>query len=105
MATITKKMEENPQELKPKFVPGKAYKWEPDDEFKLSGSDFSVQYNALFALVNSETFQKSLQEAQKTLALFDSFKILQTAFEKGVEDGVIVEIQEQKEAVETAPVE
>jgi hypothetical protein len=102
MATIIKKMEET-QEVKPKFVPGKAYKWEPDDQFVLTGSEFSVQYHALFSLVNSESFQKSLQEAQKTLAIFDSFKILQTAFEKGVQEGVIKEIPEEKEAVETAP--
>jgi hypothetical protein len=102
MATI-KKTEEKIQEPKPQFVPGKAYKWEPTDEFVLSGAEFSVQYNALFALVSSEDFQKQLQEAQKTIALYDSFKILQSAFEKGIEGGVIVEIEEQKEAVDTAP--
>lgn len=106
MATIRKPIleEETSQEMKPKFVPGKAYRWEPSDEFVLSGSDFSVQYNALFALVNSESFQKSLQEAQKTMAVFESFKILQATFEKGVEEGVIVEVPEEKEGpVETDP--
>jgi hypothetical protein len=104
MATITKKMEEKPQESKPKFVPGKTYKWEPEDEFKQSGREFSVHYHALHTLVNNEEFQKQLQEAQKTMALFESFQILQEAFVKGVEAGVIVEVPSNEEGpVDTDP--
>lgn len=103
MATIIKNMEEIKNEVKPKFVPGKEYEWKPDDKFVLSGAEFSIQYNALSALVNSSTFQESLREAQKTFALYDSYRILQTAFEKGVEEGVIIEIPKKQEAVETAP--
>jgi len=105
MATI-RKMEEKTQEVaKPQFVPGKSYKWEPSDEFVFGGEEFGTIYNGLTALVNSESFQKTFQEAQRTMSIFNAFQVLQKAFTEGVEAGVIYELPEkEKEAVETASV-
>ena len=104
MATI-RKMEEKPQkEVRPEFVPGKSYKWEPTDEFIFKGEEFATIYNGIAVYVNTEAFQKAFQEAQRTMQIFNAYQVLQDTFTKGIQEGIIYEMtsEKQKEAVETA---
>jgi hypothetical protein len=91
---IVKKMENKQEEVKPKYVPGKSYKWHETSEFTFVGPEFGTLYNGLFKYVNTEEFQKRLQEAERTLALFETYKLLQNTFVNGVESGVIEEMSQ-----------
>ena|SRR5699024_9877696 len=81
------------EEEKPKFEPGKSYKWEPEDEFILDGKEFSFLYNM---------FKEKAQEAEKTMAVFNLFH---TIFEEGIKEGVIVEQTEEDIKEKSQPVE
>lgn len=69
---------------KPKFEAGKSYKWEESDEFVLAGMDFSIVYNTVKDIV--ERGSVPLQR------IIDANNVLQAVFVKGIEEGVIVEM-------------
>jgi hypothetical protein len=70
---------------KPEYDPRKNYKWEADDEFVLTGVEFSTLYNTLkeAALSPTGTSAANLVAAQK---------ILQDMLVVGIEEGVIKEV-------------
>lgn len=85
MKSVKKTPLEEKLTSKPKFVPGKSYKWEPEDEFVLNGNEFSMMYSY---------FRSKLPEAQ---AVINSFQALQAIFEEGVSEGIIKEMDEKEE--------
>ncbi len=68
----------------PKYDPTKNYKWEPTDEFTLTGAEFADLYNISRDMVNKP-------EGVSILHKVRIFDILQKVFITGVEQDVIVE--------------
>lgn len=79
MAKVTKQISKSN-----KFEPNKAYKWNPDDIFEITGQQFASIYHALNAEV---TTTAGATIAQK----YEAYSVMLDVFKDGVEQGVIVE--------------
>ena len=75
-------------EQKPTYDPSKRYTWTPDDSFILSGGEFGLVLNALRAVLNT-------QEAARILIANEANKIVESALQRAVENGVAKEAQEE----------
>jgi hypothetical protein len=78
------------QETKITYDPSKPYKWEPTDEFKLSGTEFAFTYNVLMV------------EKQKLLRQLELINLFESKLRNAVETGVA---KEQAEPVKGEVVE
>lgn len=69
------------------YDPNKKYGWTPDDQFVMSGQEFGIVLNALRAVLNT-------QEASKILLANEANKAVEAVLAKGVEAGMVKEIEE-----------
>lgn len=69
------------------YDPNKKYGWTPNDQFVMSGQEFGIVLNALRAVLNT-------QEASKILLANEANKAVEAILAKGVETGMVKEIQE-----------
>lgn len=69
------------------YDPNKKYGWTPDDQFIMSGQEFGIVLNALRAVLNT-------QEASKILLANEANKAVEALLAKGVETGMVKEIEE-----------
>lgn len=69
------------------YDPNKKYGWTPDDQFVMSGQEFGIVLNALRAVLNT-------QEAAKILLANEANKAVEAILAKGVEAGMVKEIEE-----------
>ena len=67
-----------------KYIAGRNYKWEPEDEFVLTGEEFST-------LVNTLILQATVPGGAPPISIVNSHKILEDLLIKGVEAGIIHE--------------
>ncbi len=82
-------MEETKEEgVKPKFDPTKAYRWNNNDNFYLSGAEFGVILNTLRAMAGSEV-------AQVFRVLDKSLPVLDAVLAKGWELGIVKMVDDQ----------
>lgn len=88
MAKVSSKKTE---QTKPVYNPNKNYQWQPEDEFTLSGTEFSTLYNSL----KEAALSPSGTSAANTVA---SYNILQGILVMGIEEGVIKEVLPPSEA-------
>ncbi len=72
----------------PSYDPSKKYTWAQDDLIVISGGEFGVLLNALRAII-------STPEAQKILLADRANEIVEQAFARAVENGVIKEAVEE----------
>lgn len=89
MAELRNKVVEMKSEEKPKFDPSKNYQWKPDAEFVLSGAEYDLLYKALRSNLQDPQFVAHVNQ-------FKALEFLETVFIKGVESGVITEIEDPK---------
>ncbi len=82
-------------------VQGKQVTWSPDDQFILMGEEFSKSYNSLKRIVISPLFENRMNEALETIAIADTFNILQKKLDEGISSGVVKEVM--PETVESPP--
>jgi hypothetical protein len=68
----------------PKYDKTKRYTWSPDEEFKLTGSEFAVVINSLRATLNTEA-------AANILLADKASNIIEDVLARAVEDGKVVE--------------
>lgn len=66
------------------FDPNKAYKWEPDDIFEITG----LQFATLYHMINEAVTQPGGATVGR---IMDAHKVLTELFTLGIEHGVIVE--------------
>jgi len=72
-----------------KYDPNKRYSWTPQDKFELTGEQFGTILNAVRAIVGTP-------ETQRILAIVRANEAIEAMMVKAVEDGVVLEIPEQK---------
>jgi hypothetical protein len=73
----------------PSYDPNKKYTWTPDDSFILSGGEFGLILNALRAVLNT-------QEAARILIANEANKIVESALQRAVENGIAKEAEENE---------
>lgn len=66
------------------YDPNKAYKWEPDQTFTITGKEFALLLNTLRSVI-------STPEAQNVLIADKAHSVLEKLLISGVEDGSIEE--------------
>jgi len=71
------------------YDPNKKYRWQPTDEFVLSGAEFSTVLNATRAILNSP-------EARIILLAQRANEIAEEALKQAVESGMVKEVDEPK---------
>lgn len=77
-------MEEN------KFDPSKQYRWEPTDQFELTGADFNLAYNTLLDYVNTP-------EVRRVMRMVRTFEMMHQKFVNKVDDGTIKPVDPEQE--------
>lgn len=77
-----KKVETN----EPKYDPTKSYKWEPTDEFILTGLEFDNVFRSLRGLSQAPEYQRFLQ-------LQEGLRTLEAIFVEAVEAGLVREME------------
>ena len=65
------------------------YKWEPTDEFILTGTEFSNLYNTLNSIVNADVFQEEMRKAQQTFAIAEMYKLMLGKLVENQEKGIV----------------
>jgi roadblock/LC7 domain-containing protein len=73
----------------PSYDPNKKYTWTPDDSFILSGGEFGLVLNALRAVLNT-------QEAARILIANEANKIVESALQRAVENGIAKEAEDSE---------
>lgn len=76
---------ENKEDLK--LTPNTNYAWDPTTVFPLDGTDFSVLFNSLSAIVGSMEFQKRIAEANETMMLRKMYDTLEKKLAESVLKG------------------
>ena len=74
---------------KPTYDPNKKYRWEPTDNFIISGGDFGVLLNSLRSLL-------STPEARLIMLAERANNTVEDALAKAVEQGIVKEAEESK---------
>lgn len=69
------------------YDPNKKYGWTPEDQFVMSGQEFGIVLNALRAVLNT-------QEAARILLANEANKAIEGVLSRGVESGMVKEINE-----------
>jgi hypothetical protein len=69
----------------PSFDLNKNYRWEPTDEFTLSGNDYSVLFHALKMSTQTPT-------GAPAQTMVDAYQVLLNLLKAGVEAGIVKEI-------------
>jgi hypothetical protein len=70
------------------YDPNKRYRWTPEDQFVVSGSEFGVLLNALRAILHTP-------EAQRILLADKANEIIEATLAKAVESGIVKEADEE----------
>lgn len=83
---------------KSQFDPTKSYKWEPNDEFVIKGSELDY-FNKL---VNIEL---STPEATRVQNLLQARALLLNIFKEAFDDGILREVEEKETKASTEEVE
>jgi hypothetical protein len=73
----------------PSYDPNKKYTWTPEDSFILSGGEFGLVLNALRSVLNT-------QEAARILIANEANKIVESALQRAVENGIAKEAEENE---------
>jgi hypothetical protein len=73
----------------PSYDPNKKYTWTPEDSFILSGGEFGLVLNALRAVLNTP-------EAARILIANEANKIVESALQRAVENGIAKEAEENE---------
>jgi roadblock/LC7 domain-containing protein len=73
----------------PSYDPNKKYTWTPEDSFILSGGEFGLVLNALRAVLNT-------QEAARILIANEANKIVESALQRAVENGIAKEAEDSE---------
>jgi hypothetical protein len=71
-----------------KYDPNKKYTWGNEDKFVLSGGEFGLILNTLRSILSTE-------EAARVLMANRANEVIESLFQKSVEEGVIKESIEQ----------
>lgn len=74
----------------PAYNPNNKYTWGPEDPFVLSGQEFGVILNSLRAIL-------ATPEAQRILIASNANDVIESAFARAVEMGVVKEVKEEKD--------
>lgn len=69
------------------YDPNKKYGWTPEDQFVMSGQEFGIVLNALRSVLNT-------QEAARILLANEANKAVEGVLARGVEAGMVKEIEE-----------
>ena len=70
-----------------KYDPSKKYTWSTEDKFVLSGGEFGLILNTLRSILSTE-------EAARVLMANRANEVIESLFQKSVEEGVIKESTE-----------
>lgn len=79
-------------EIKSKFKPNANYQWQPDDKFELSGGELNVLHNTLHLVFNDS----KKTQPQIWVMLSKLYELTSELIKKGVEDGIIQEVEPPK---------
>lgn len=83
-----------------KIKEGAIYKWEPTDEFKFNGQEFSNLFNTLEKTIASPFFQEKMMEAQQTMSVYSLHQMIKSKLEAAIREGIAKETTpEQLEAM------
>ena len=74
------------------YDPNKRYRWSPEDQFSMSGSEFGVLLNALRAILHTP-------EAQRIILADKANDIIEATLAKAVESGVVKEAEEDNSSL------
>ncbi len=73
------------------YDPNKKYSWTPEDSFTLSGGEFGLVLNALRSILNTA-------EASRVLIANEANKIIESALQRAVENGIAKESEDETNA-------
>jgi hypothetical protein len=74
------------------YDPNKRYRWTPEDQFVMSGSDFGILLNALRSLL-------ATPEAQRILLADKANDVVESTLAKAVASGVVKEAEEDSSSL------
>ncbi len=72
--------------------PATTYKWNPEDQFRFDGKEYSLIFNSLEQIVNSPSFQSKVVEANEVMAILNMHQLVKQKLEKAIKDGVAVKV-------------
>lgn len=81
------KVTQTQQAKSPTFVPGRAYKWNPQDIFEITGQQFAAIYHMLIEEVNNPAGASIGRK-------IEAYETIMGIFKSGVEQGAIIEHDE-----------
>lgn len=72
--------------------PATTYKWNPEDQFRFDGKEYSLVFNSLEQIVNSPSFQSKVIEANEVMTILNIHQLVKQKLEKAIKDGVAVKV-------------